>query len=186
LTGIILGDSTLDINVHDTYFVVAHFHLVMGISALYGMFAGIYHWFPRMFGRMLNKNLGYIHFGLLLYVLMECFPMHFIGLAGLPRRYYTNTNFPLFDDLQNVNVLITTFALIGGAFQLIFFIYFFSSIFYGKKSVQNPWNSNTLEWTAPVEHIHGNWPESFQWFIVGHMITVILIMRKILFRKMFQ
>jgi cytochrome c oxidase subunit 1 len=125
LTGI-LGDSTLDINVHDTYFVVAHFHLVMGISALYGMFAGIY-WFPRMFGRMLNKNLGYIHFGLLLYVLMECF-FQFIGLAGLPEAYYTNTNFPLFDDLQNVNVLITTFALIGGAFQLIF-LYNFSVVY---------------------------------------------------------
>ena len=159
LTGIILGDSTLDINVHDTYFVVAHFHLVMGISALYGMFAGIYHWFPRMFGRMLNKNLGYIHF----WVTAVCaygvfFPMHFIGLAGLPRRYYTNTNFPLFDDLQNVNVLITTFALIGGAFQLVFLYNFFSSIFYGKKAVMNPWKSNTLEWTAPVEHVHGNWP----------------------------
>ena len=159
LTGIILGDSTLDINVHDTYFVVAHFHLVMGISALYGMFAGIYHWFPKMFGRMLNKNLGYVHF----WVTAVCaygvfFPMHFIGLAGLPRRYYTNTNFPLFDDLQNVNVLITTFALIGGVFQLVFLYNFFSSIFYGKKAVQNPWRSNTLEWTAPVEHIHGNWP----------------------------
>ena len=159
LTGIILGDSTLDINVHDTYFVVAHFHLVMGISALYGMFAGIYHWYPKMFGRMLNKNLGYVHF----WVTAVCaygvfFPMHFIGLAGLPRRYYTNTNFPLFDDLQNVNVLITTFALIGGIFQLVFLYNFFSSIFYGKKSVQNPWKSNTLEWTAPVKHIHGNWP----------------------------
>ncbi|HEX9151478.1 MAG TPA: cbb3-type cytochrome c oxidase subunit I [Flavobacterium sp.] len=159
LTGIILGDSTLDINVHDTYFVVAHFHLVMGISALYGMFAGIYHWFPKMFGRMLNKNLGYVHF----WVTAVCaygvfFPMHFIGLAGLPRRYYTNTNFPLFDDLQNVNVLITTFALIGGAFQLVFLYNFFSSIFYGKRTVQNPWKSNTLEWTAPIEHIHGNWP----------------------------
>jgi cytochrome c oxidase subunit 1 len=159
LTGIILGDSTLDINVHDTYFVVAHFHLVMGISALYGMFAGIYHWFPKMFGRMLNKNLGYIHF----WVTAICaygvfFPMHFIGLAGLPRRYYTNTNFPLFDDLQNVNVLITTFALIGGAFQLVFLYNFFTSIFYGKRTVQNPWRSNTLEWTAPIEHIHGNWP----------------------------
>ncbi|TRX37032.1 cytochrome c oxidase subunit I [Flavobacterium restrictum] len=159
LTGIILGDSTLDINVHDTYFVVAHFHLVMGISALYGMFAGIYHWFPKMFGRMLNKNLGYVHF----WVTAVCaygvfFPMHFIGLAGLPRRYYTNTNFPLFDDLQNVNVLITVFALIGGAFQLVFLYNFFSSIFYGKKTVQNPWKSNTLEWTAPIEHIHGNWP----------------------------
>ena len=159
LTGIILGDSTLDINVHDTYFVVAHFHLVMGISALYGMFAGIYHWYPKMFGRMLNKNLGYVHF----WVTAICaygvfFPMHFIGMAGLPRRYYTNTNFPLFDDLQNVNVLITTFALIGGAFQLVFLYNFFSSIFYGKKTVQNPWKSNTLEWTAPIEHIHGNWP----------------------------
>jgi cytochrome c oxidase subunit 1 len=168
LTGIILGDSTLDINVHDTYFVVAHFHLVMGISALYGMFAGIYHWFPKMFGRMLNKNLGYVHF----WVTAVCaygvfFPMHFIGLAGLPRRYYTNTNFPLFDDLQNVNVLITVFALVGGIFQLVFLYNFFSSIFYGKRTVQNPWKSNTLEWTAPVEHIHGNWPgeipEVYRW-----------------------
>ncbi|RXR34049.1 cytochrome c oxidase subunit I [Flavobacterium piscinae] len=159
LTGIILGDSTLDINVHDTYFVVAHFHLVMGISALYGMFAGIYHWFPRMFGRMLNKNLGYVHF----WVTAVCaygvfFPMHFIGMAGLPRRYYTNTAFPLFDDLQNVNVIITMFALVGGAFQLVFIWNFFYSIFYGKKSEMNPWKSNTLEWTAPVEHMHGNWP----------------------------
>jgi cytochrome c oxidase subunit 1 len=168
LTGIILGDSTLDINVHDTYFVVAHFHLVMGISALYGMFAGIYHWFPKMYGRMLNKNLGYIHF----WVTAICaygvfFPMHFIGMAGLPRRYYTNTNFPLFDDLQNVNVVITTFALVGGVFQLVFLYNFFSSIFYGKKTVQNPWNSNTLEWTAPIKHIHGNWegeiPEVHRW-----------------------
>jgi cytochrome c oxidase subunit 1 len=159
LTGIILGDSTLDINVHDTYFVIAHFHLVMGISALYGMFAGIYHWYPKMFGRMLNKNLSYVHF----WVTTICaygvfFPMHFIGMAGLPRRYYTNTNFPLFDDLQDVNVLITVFALIGGAFQLVFLFNFFYSIFYGKRTVQNPWRSNTLEWTAPIKHIHGNWP----------------------------
>ena len=168
LTGIILGDSTLDINVHDTYFVVAHFHLVMGISALYGMFAGIYHWFPKMYGRMMNKNLGYIHF----WVTAICaygvfFPMHFIGMAGLPRRYYTNTNFPLFDDLQNVNVVITMFALFGGAFQLVFLYNFFSSIFYGKRTVQNPWKSNTLEWTAPIKHIHGNWdgpiPEVHRW-----------------------
>lgn len=159
LTGIILGDSTLDINVHDTYFVVAHFHLVMGMSALYGMFAGIYHWYPKLFGRMLSKNLGYIHF----WVTSICaygvfFPMHFIGLAGLPRRYYENTNFPLFDDLQNVNVIITVFALVGGAFQLVFLYNFFVSIFYGKRTVQNPWRSTTLEWTAPIEHMHGNWP----------------------------
>lgn len=168
LTGIILGDSTLDINVHDTYFVVAHFHLVMGISALYGMFAGIYHWFPRMFGRMLNKNLGYIHF----WVTAVCaygvfFPMHFIGMAGLPRRYYTNSAFPLFDDLADVNVIITIFAIIGATFQIVFLWNFFYSIFKGKRSVQNPWKSNTLEWTAPVEHMHGNWPgeipEVYRW-----------------------
>jgi cytochrome c oxidase subunit I len=159
LTGIILGDSTLDINVHDTYFVVAHFHLVMGISALYGFFAGVYHWFPKMFGRMMNKTQGYVHF----WVTAVCaygvfFPMHFIGMAGLPRRYYTNSAFPLFDDLADVNVLITVFAIIGAAFQIVFFWNFFYSMFYGKKSTQNPWRSNTLEWTTPVEHIHGNWP----------------------------
>jgi len=159
LTGIILGDSALDINVHDTYFVIAHFHLVMGISALYGMFAGIYHWFPKMYGRMMNKNLGYIHF----WVTAICaygvfFPMHFIGLAGLPRRYYTNTAFPLFDDLQDVNVIMTVFAIVGGIFQLAFLWNFFHSIFYGKKATQNPWRSTTLEWTTPVEHVHGNWP----------------------------
>ena len=168
LTGIILGDSTLDINVHDTYFVIAHFHLVMGISALYGMFAGIYHWFPKMFGRMMNKNLGYIHF----WVTAVCaygvfFPMHFIGLAGLPRRYYTNTAFPLFDDLADVNVLITLFALVGDAFQILFLWNFFYSIFKGKRAPQNPWRANTLEWTTPVEHIHGNWPgeipEVYRW-----------------------
>ncbi|MFK6999292.1 cytochrome c oxidase subunit I [Flavobacterium oreochromis] len=159
LTGIILGDSTLDINVHDTYFVVAHFHLVMGISALYGFFAGVYHWFPRMFGRMMNKTLGYIHFWITAVCAYGVFyPMHFIGMAGLPRRYYTNSNFPLFDDLADVNVIITVFALIGAVFQLIFMWNFFYSIFYGKKAEQNPWKSNTLEWTAPVEHIHGNWP----------------------------
>jgi len=159
LTGIFLGNASLDINLHDTYFVVAHFHLVMGISALYGFFAGVYHWFPKMFGRMLNKNLGYVHF----WVTAICaygvfFPMHFIGMAGLPRRYYTNSAFPLFDELADVNVLITMFAIVGAAFQIVFFWNFFYSIFYGKKATQNPWKSNTLEWTTPVEHIHGNWP----------------------------
>ena len=159
LTGIILGDSTLDINVHDTYFVVAHFHLVMGISALYGLFAGVYHWFPKMFGRMMNKNLGYLHFWITaIGAYGVFFPMHFIGMAGLPRRYYTNTAFPYFDDLADVNVLITLFALITAAGQLFFVYNFVHSIFYGKKAEQNPWNSTTLEWTTPVKHIHGNWP----------------------------
>jgi cytochrome c oxidase subunit 1 len=159
LTGIILGDSTLDINVHDTYFVVAHFHLVMGISALYGLFAGVYHWFPKMFGRMMNKNLGYVHFWVTAVGAYGVFfPMHFVGMAGVPRRYYENTAFPMFDELTNVQVLITVFAIITAAAQLVFVYNFISSMFYGKKAEQNPWKSNTLEWTTPVEHIHGNWP----------------------------
>ncbi|HFS67850.1 MAG TPA: cytochrome c oxidase subunit I, partial [Flavobacteriia bacterium] len=104
LTGLILGDSALDINVHDTMFVVAHFHLVMGVSALLGMFAGVYHWFPKMFGRMMNKTLGYIHFYITIIAAYGVFfPMHFTGLAGLPRRYFSNAAFPLFDDLMPIN-----------------------------------------------------------------------------------
>jgi cytochrome c oxidase subunit 1 len=168
LTGIILGDSALDINVHDTYFVVAHFHLVMGISALYGMLAGIYHWYPILFGKMMNKNLGYIHFWVTaISAYGVFFPMHFIGMAGLPRRYYTNSNFPLFDDLADTNQIITMFALTGAAVQLVFLYNFIFNIFYGKKAPQNPWKSTTLEWTASQKHIHGNWqgkiPEVHRW-----------------------
>ncbi|MAP53920.1 cbb3-type cytochrome c oxidase subunit I [Altibacter sp.] len=169
LTGIILGDSALDINVHDTYFVVAHFHLVMGISALYGLFAGVYHWFPKMFeGRMLNKKLGYVHFWVtVIGAYGVFFPMHFIGMAGLPRRYYTNTNFPYFDDLADVNVVISIFAFITAAAQVVFLYNFIHSMFYGKKGPKNPWNATTLEWTAEVKHIHGNWdgpiPEVHRW-----------------------
>ena len=169
LTGIILGDSALDINVHDTYFVVAHFHLVMGISALYGLFAGVYHWFPKMFeGRMMNKNLGYVHFWVTaIGAYGVFFPMHFIGMAGLPRRYYTNTAFPYFDDLADVNVIITVFAFIAAAAQLVFLYNFISSMFFGKVGPKNPWKSNTLEWTAEVKHIHGNWdgpiPSVYRW-----------------------
>ena len=159
LTGVILGDSALDINIHDTYFVVAHFHIVMGSSAIFGMFAGVYHWFPRMYGRMMNKKLGYIHFWLTLIGLYGTFfPMHFLGLAGLPRRYYAFTSYESFDALININHIVTVFAIIGGLSQLIFLFNFYYSMRYGKKSVQNPWKANTLEWTAPIEHLHGNWP----------------------------
>ncbi len=169
LTGIILGDSTLDSTVHDTYFVVAHFHIVMGITALYGLFAGVYHWFPKMFqGRMMNKNLGYVHFWVTAIGAYGIFfPMHFIGMAGLPRRYYTNTAFPYFDDLTDVNVAITIFAIITASVQLVFIYNFVHSIFYGKVGSQNPWKSNTLEWTADQKHVHGNWsgqiPHVYRW-----------------------
>lgn len=159
VTGIILADSTLDINVHDTYFVIAHFHIVMGLSAIFGMFAGVYHWFPKMFLRMMNKKLGYLHF----WITFVCaygvfFPMHFLGLAGVPRRYYTNSNFPMFDNLVDINEIVTVFAIIAALAQLIFIFNFFYSIFRGEKAPQNPWNSNTIEWTAPMANIHGNWP----------------------------
>jgi cytochrome c oxidase subunit 1 len=112
-----------------------------------------------MFGRMLNKNLGYIHFWVtLIGAYGVFFPMHFIGMAGLPRRYYNNTNFPYFDDLADVNVLISVFAIMTALVQLVFAYNFIYSIFFGKRAEKNPWNSTTLEWTAPVEHIHGNWP----------------------------
>lgn len=158
LTGLILGDSAIDINVHDTYFVVAHFHLVMGVSAIFGMFAGVYHWFPKMYGKMMNKDLGYLHFWITaISAYGVFFPMHFVGLAGLPRRYYNNTAFPIFDDLLHINKVMTVFAIIGGLAQIIFLANFFFSIYKGKRAPKNPWKSTTLEWTTEVEHIHGNW-----------------------------
>lgn len=159
LTGLILGDNALDINVHDTYFVVAHFHIVMGLSAIFGMFAGVYHWFPKLFGKMMNKQMGYWHFWLTFVSAYGVFfPMHFLGLAGVPRRYYSNTAFPMFDNLTDINVLVTMFAILSAVAQAIFMFNFIYSALRGKKAEQNPWKSNTLEWTTPVEHIHGNWP----------------------------
>lgn len=159
LTGIILADSALDIPVHDTYFVVAHFHIVMGVSAILGMLAGVYHWFPKLFLRHMNKKLGYIHFwATFVSAYGVFFPMHFLGLAGVPRRYYDNTAFPMFDNLVDINVLITMFAILGALAQVIFLFNFFYSIFRGPKSEQNPWGANTLEWTTPMANIHGNWP----------------------------
>lgn len=159
LTGIYLGNAALDINLHDTYFVVAHFHLVMGSAAMFGMFAGIYHWYPRMFGRMMNAKLGYLHFWLT-FAAVYCvfFPMHFMGLDGVPRRYYSFTGFEYMTEWVNMNKFITLSAILGSMAQLIFLYNFFGNIFKGKRATQNPWNSNTLEWTAPVEHLHGNWP----------------------------
>lgn len=169
LTGIILGDSALDINVHDTYFVVAHFHVVMGAVATFGMLAGVYHWFPRMFGRMMNKTLGYVHFWFtIISVYGVFFPMHFVGLAGVPRRYYANSAYEGFDYFLSVNQLITVFAIIGGIAQFIFLFNFIYSAFKGKKATQNPWNSTTIEWTSPAgPGIHGNWagptPTVYRW-----------------------
>jgi cytochrome c oxidase subunit 1 len=164
VTGIILADSALDISVHDTYFVVAHFHVVMGLSAIFGMFAGVYHWFPKMFGKMMNNRLGYAHFWITIISGYGVFlPMHFVGLGGAPRRYYDYSVYDGFNStaaemMIDLNVVISIFAIIGALGQALFFFNFFYSIFRGQKAPQNPWKSNTLEWTTPVEHIHGNWP----------------------------
>ena len=159
LTGIFLGNATLDINLHDTYFVVAHFHLVMGSASIFGMLCGVYHWYPKMFGRMMNEKLGYFHFWLtFIGAYLVFFPMHFMGVDGVPRRYYAFTEFPFMEKWVSVNILVTWAAIVAGLGQLAFLINFFGSIWYGKKATTNPWGSNTLEWTTPVEHIHGNWP----------------------------
>jgi cytochrome c oxidase subunit 1 len=164
VTGIILADSALDIALHDTYFVVAHFHIVMGMSAVFGMLAGVYHWFPKMFGTMMNTRLGYVHFWITLVGAYGVFfPMHFVGLAGAPRRYYDITVYnvndtPTADMMMDLNVIITIFAIVAALGQVVFLFNFFYSIFRGPKAPMNPWSSNTLEWTTPVEHVHGNWP----------------------------
>lgn len=159
LTGIFLGNASLDINLHDTYFVVAHFHLVMGSAAIFGMLAGVYHYFPKMFGRLMSTKLGYLHFWItFICAYLVFFPLHFLGLDGVPRRYYAFTEFEFMQKWVTVNVLVTWAAIIAALAQTAFLFNFFYSIFKGKVSPQNPWESNTLEWTTPVERIHGNWP----------------------------
>ncbi len=159
VTGIALGNSAIDIQLHDTYFVVAHFHLVMGASAFFGMMAGIYHWFPKMFGRMMDSRLGVLHFWLtFLGVYLVFFPMHYLGVAGFPRRYYSFTNFDTFNILADVNTFISIAAILTFSAQIIFAFNFFYSIFKGRKAPENPWRATTLEWTTPRLPGHGNWP----------------------------
>ncbi len=159
LTGIFLGNSAIDIQLHDTYFVVAHFHLVMGSAAFFGMLAGVYHWFPKMFGRMMDARLGYIHFWLsFIGIYLVFFPMHYIGIAGFPRRYYSFTNFDAFSSFVDLNAFVSIAAIVTFAAQFLFLFNFIYSIYKGRKATENPWSSNTLEWTTPVLPGHGNWP----------------------------
>lgn len=161
VTGLILGNSVLDIHLHDTYFVVAHFHFVMGGVSSFGFLAGIYHWFPKMFGRVMNPTLGYIHFwGTFIGIYLLFFPMHYLGIAGFPRRYYAFTSYDFMNmtGFGDTNKFITGAAILVHAANFVFLYNFINSIFRGKKAPQNPWKANTLEWTTPVEAIHGNWP----------------------------
>lgn len=169
LTGLLLGNSAVDITLHDTYFVVAHFHIVMGSSAFFGLLAGVYHWFPKMFGRMMDDRLGKIHFWLTFVgVYLVFIPLHFIGVAGYPRRYYSFTNFDAFGDFTDLNTMISIAAAITFFAQFIFLFNFFYSMGKGKKAPANPWRSNTLEWTTTqIVPGHGNWegdiPSVYRW-----------------------
>src|SRR6187431_3332418 len=145
ITGIFLGNSAADIQLHDTYFVVAHFHIVMGSASFFGMLAGVYHWFPKMFGRMMDERLGYVHFWLtFLGVYLIFFPMHYIGIAGFPRRYYSWTGFDAFNTFTDLNQFISIAAIIVFIAQFIFIFNFFYSMFKGRIATLNPWKSNTL------------------------------------------
>ena len=169
LTGIFLGNSTIDIHLHDTMFVVAHFHIVMGVASFFGMFAGVYHWFPKMFGRYLNNTLGYIHFWVtMIGAYLIFWPMHYQGLAGIPRRYLDKRGWSSFNQFTELDKMITVVSIIVFAVQLMFVFNFFYSIFKGRKvTSQNPWGANTLEWTTPIRPGHGNWegeiPEVHRW-----------------------
>lgn len=160
LTGLWLGNSALDIHLHDTYFLVGHFHIVMGLAGGFALIAGVYHWFPKMFGRMMNSLLGYIHFwGSLILGYFIFWPMHYQGLAGMPRRFFDYSQWKSFQNFQDVHQFITISAIAFFFLQILFLVNFFYSIFYGRKLVDpNPWKANSLEWTTPIERIHGNWP----------------------------
>jgi cytochrome c oxidase subunit 1 len=169
LTGIWLGNSSIDIHLHDTYFVIAHFHIVMGVSAFFGTFAGVYHWFPKMFGRYLNNTLAYVHFWItLIGAYLIFWPMHYEGMAGMPRRYYDYSSWESFKQFNELNHFISVIVILVFAAQLMFVYNFFYSIFKGRKvTTTNPWSSTTLEWTTPINPGHGNWigeiPEVYRW-----------------------
>ncbi len=157
LSGIFMAATPVDMYIHDTYFIVAHLHYVLFMSSIFGIFAGIYYWYPKMFGRMMNEWWGKVHFAIT-FIASNCvfYPMHILGVAGLRRRIFDPT-FTLFErNLQPLNEFITISALVLGAAQIIFVVNFFGSLFRGRHADRNPWHSNTLEWTAPSPPPHGN------------------------------
>jgi len=160
LSGIFMAATPVDVYIHDTYFIVAHIHYVLFMSSIFGIFAAIYFWFPKMFGRMMNEPWGKVHFALT-FILSNCtfYPMHIIGVGGHPRRYYDVTIYDVFQHLQPLNVFMSICAIGLGFVQFIFVANFVFSLFWGKKVDRNPWHSNTLEWSAPSPPPHGNFEE---------------------------
>jgi len=170
ITGLFLGNVIVDVPLSATMFVVAHFHMVMGIAPILVVFGGIYHWFPKITGRMMNERLGQLHFWVtFLGAYMIYFPMHYLGFIGVPRRYYElgETAF-VPASAASLNVFITVAALVVGATQIVFFFNLIWSLFKGKPSGPNPWNAASLEWQTPeTPPGHGNWgkelPIVYRW-----------------------
>ena len=161
VTGLLLAQPAVDIFLHDTYFVVAHFHMIMGVAAIFGIFGGIFFWFPKMFGRMMNETLGRVHFWLTLVGVYAVFmPMHFLGAAGAPRRYAELTEFQFLKPLQPLHLFISVAAFITIASQLIFLVNVIWSAWKGKTASVNPWEATSLEWTIPSPPPHDNFGET--------------------------
>ena len=158
LSGLFLAQPSLDLYLHDTYFVIAHFHLIMGVAAIFGMFAAAYFWFPKMFGRFLHEGLGKVHFWLT-FVGVYCIftPMHFLGLAGHPRRYFDASAVTFLQKLQPVHLFITVAAIITIGAQFLFLYNVIWSLIAGKEAKEeNPWHATTLEWSIPSPPPHDN------------------------------
>lgn len=160
LTGLFLGNVVIDLPLSDTYFVVAHFHMVMGVSPVLVLFASLYHWYPKITGRMMNETLGKVHFWCTFLGTYAIYlPMHYLGFLGVPRRYYAmgSTDF-IPESAQALNANITLAALFVGITQILFFVNVFWSLRHGKPSGNNPWGATTLEWQTPETPAkHGNW-----------------------------
>ncbi|KRT68318.1 MAG: cytochrome c oxidase subunit I, cytochrome c oxidase subunit I [Candidatus Rokubacteria bacterium CSP1-6] len=158
LSGIFMASTPVDIFIQDTYFIVAHIHYVVFGGSIFGAFAAIYYWFPKMFGRMMNEPLGKLHFWTTFITYnVAFFPMHILGVGGMMRRIYNPVQYEFLQHLQWWNVLITYGAFALGLAQIFFVINFFWSLFAGKRAPANPWNATTLEWTAPSPPPHLNW-----------------------------
>ncbi|MFQ5767497.1 MAG: cbb3-type cytochrome c oxidase subunit I, partial [Acidobacteriota bacterium] len=157
LTGLFLGQTSLDLFLHDTYFVVGHFHMIMGVAAIFGMFAAAYYWFPKMFGRMMNETLGKIHFFTTFIGVYAIFlPMHTMGIAGHPRRYYDSSDYSYLQSMQPLHRMVTVAAFFTAAVQLIFLFNIIWTLLKKKNAPENPWESTTLEWTVPSPPPHDN------------------------------
>ena len=157
LSGIYMAATPVDIHIHDTYFIVAHIHYVLFGGSTFAIFAGIYFWFPKMFGRLMDEKIGRVHFFLtFIFFNMTFFAMHVIGAAGHPRRIADPNIYPSLQHLAGLNKFMTVGALLLGVTQLLFVFNFVKSLFFGERAGRNPWNSNTLEWSAPSPPGHGN------------------------------